>query len=76
MIDIEISCRIIYVNHIYIFYKKRQGKMKQIFRKKLIAHKNDTRININNILHCYITTVYLPPFPGETFYHTIFQRIT
>ena len=23
MIDIEISCKIIYVNHIYIFYKKR-----------------------------------------------------
>ena len=53
MIDIEISCRIIYVNHIYIFYKKRQSRMKQIFWMKLIAHKNDTRINRNTILHCY-----------------------
>ena len=31
IIDIEISCKIIYVNHIYIFYKKRQSRMKQIF---------------------------------------------
>ena len=53
IIDIEISCKIIYVNHIYIFHKKRQSRMKQIFWMKLIAHKNDTRINRNTILHCY-----------------------